>query len=465
MKKILLILSHFILFGTKAQDDSNVFTFGEFMQQVATQHPTAQQIKLLSERAKREIQKAKGAFDPVLEANYDRKLFNESNYFDIFKAALVLPTYYGLSVEAGFQHTTGDYLNPEDKTPYDGQAYMGLNVNLLQGLINNERNVTLEQAKLLTDINANQSRALINGLLYEAAYIYWEWAFAYNEIKIWKQAYVLAQTRLEATKQSFLFGDKPAIDTLETFSNLLDRKIRLQEAELDYQQAIFALNMFLWSDNKPLELSAAIVPMSFAPAVVDTQRLNQIINNLPLNQPELALYEFQLKTLALEQRLKNNKLLPKLELKYNFLANNGLNFFPSTGAGMLDNYKMGIKFSQPILIRTARADVALNRVKIAETRFKFSQKRWELTNKIRTYAAEMNIFAAQIGVLAQNVSNYEQLLAAEYEKFRLGESSIFVLNSREIKLIETQQKLLTVQCKFEKSKASFGWIAAQLADF
>ena len=290
-------------------------------------------------------------------------------------------------------------------------------------------------------------------------------AFAYNEVKIWRQAYTLAQTRLEATRQSFIFGDKPALDTLETFSNLLDRQIRLQESELDYQQATFALNMFLWGDNMPLEMDKNLIPMRFDSASVDTQRLNRVIGELPQNHPKLKLYEFQLKSLDIDQKLKNNKLLPKLDLKYNFLAYNGANFFPSSAGNMFDNYKLGVKFSYPLLTRTARADVSLNRIKIAETRFKFSQKRWELTNKIRAYQSEINNYAAQIGVLKQNVNNYEVLLAAEYEKFRLGESSIFVLNSREIKLIETQQKLLAVQTKFEKAKASFAWVAAQLANF
>jgi len=465
MKKLSFFISFFILQGIYAQEERQVFTYEQFMQQVSQQHPTAQQIKLLSERAAREQQRAKGQFDPVLESYYDRKLFNESNYYDLFKTALVIPTYYGVSAEVGFQHNTGDYVNPEDKTPYDGQAYLGINVNLLQGLINNERNTILQQAKLLTDINNNQAQSLLNGLLYEAAYVYWEWAFAYNEVKIWRQAYTLAQNRLEATRQSFIFGDKPALDTLETFSNLLDRQIRLQESELDYQQSTFALNMFLWGDNQPLEIDKKLIPMRFDSSSVDTQRLNRIVEALPQNHPELRLYEFQLKSLGLEQQLKNNKLLPKLDLKYNFLAYNAANFFPSSAGNMFDNYKLGVKFSYPLLTRTARADVGLNRVKIAETKFKFSQKRWELNNKIRSYQAEINNFAAQIGMLKQNVSNYEQLLAAEYEKFRLGESSIFWLNSREIKLIETQQKLLSVQTKFEKAKASFAWVAAQLANF
>ena len=50
------------------------------------------------------------------------------------------------------------------------------------------------------------------------------------------------------------------------------------------------------------------------------------------------------------------------------------------------------------------------------------------------------------------VGNYETLLDAEFEKFRIGESSIFLLNSREQKLIDSQMKLNKLQTEFQKLK-------------
>ena len=50
------------------------------------------------------------------------------------------------------------------------------------------------------------------------------------------------------------------------------------------------------------------------------------------------------------------------------------------------------------------------------------------------------------------VINYQSLLDAETEKFRVGESSIFLLNSREQKLIEAQMKLNKLQSEFQKLK-------------
>jgi hypothetical protein len=47
------------------------------------------------------------------------------------------------------------------------------------------------------------------------------------------------------------------------------------------------------------------------------------------------------------------------------------------------------------------------------------------------------------------------LLKAEESKFSIGESSMFLVNAREIKLLETRQKLAEPKTNFFKSKHAF----------
>ena len=54
------------------------------------------------------------------------------------------------------------------------------------------------------------------------------------------------------------------------------------------------------------------------------------------------------------------------------------------------------------------------------------------------------------------------MLKAEESKFSIGESSMFLVNSREIKLLETQQKLAELKTKFFKSLLGVQWAAGQL---
>jgi len=51
------------------------------------------------------------------------------------------------------------------------------------------------------------------------------------------------------------------------------------------------------------------------------------------------------------------------------------------------------------------------------------------------------------------VSNYGELLSAEERKFSFGESSVFLINSRENKLIDAQLKQISAVGKLLKAKS------------
>lgn len=455
-----LIFQPFLLF---AQTDT--FTCKQFIQLILKNHPIAKQTRLLEARAQAELQHAKGSLDPNLSATWDNKQFSQTNYYQLFNTNVKIPTVWGVEFETGFNLNKGDYLNPEEKTPYAGQLYAGVNIPLLNGFLTNERQTAIAQAGLLKNMSEAQIQTLLNDLLYDAVKIYWEWAFAYYELKVWERAYKLGQDRLAFTKIAFQQGDKPAIDTLESFSNLQDRQLRLQESLLDVQQAVFSLSNYLWSDaGEPLQISFLQTPQAFNPLFsLENAFVDSLLQQTNLQHPDIIGYGLKLQELSLDYKLKRNKLLPKLDLKYNFLSYNGADFFRTGGDAFIENYKFGMKFSVPIFLRQARANLDLNRIKTQETNYKLSQKRLEIQNKIRIYAVEVQNYTQQIALLKNNVQNYERLLEAEQDKFRLGESSIFVLNSRELKLIETQQKLYAVQSKLEKSKISLAWASARLA--
>ena len=54
-------------------------------------------------------------------------------------------------------------------------------------------------------------------------------------------------------------------------------------------------------------------------------------------------------------------------------------------------------------------------------------------------------------------ANYE-LLKGEEMRFKLGESSLFLVNSRESKLIEVNEKLLQVEAKIRKAQLKSLWL-------
>ena len=173
--------------------------------------------------------------------------------------------------------------------------------------------------------------------------------------------------------------------------------------------------------------------------------------------PDLLVYDYKLRDLSLEQRLKQQKLLPKLSFKYEALAN-GFDFTPANetdfgiGDFVLQDNKWGSKFfhadssSAPPV-----ADVQLNTIKQERTQLQRTQKNGELELKLAQYNEQIRQISEQLVIYRQIVNDYESLLEAERTKFRFGESSVFLLNSRENKLLDARLKLVKLESELAKA--------------
>jgi hypothetical protein len=67
----------------------------------------------------------------------------------------------------------------------------------------------------------------------------------------------------------------------------------------------------------------------------------------------------------------------------------------------------------------------------------------------------------QNGLVGQTIL----LLDAEKTRFSTGESSIFILNQREVAVVNTRLKLLEMQMKRQKNVLEQWWILGNMADY
>ena len=83
---------------------------------------------------------------------------------------------------------------------------------------------------------------------------------------------------------------------------------------------------------------------------------------------------------------------------------------------------------------------------------------------MESYFAELENMAGQIDRLDSMVANYQSLLQIETIKFDIGESSIFLLNSRQVKLLEAQLKLAKVRSLWHKAQLGFDWASGLIGN-
>jgi hypothetical protein len=79
-------------------------------------------------------------------------------------------------------------------------------------------------------------------------------------------------------------------------------------------------------------------------------------------------------------------------------------------------------------------------LKLADANFERVSTSLNLQNKIKAVDAEIRSMKTQNNLINSIVKDYMTLLQAEERKFTLGESSLFLINSREQKLIDAQLK-------------------------
>ena len=471
---LLLLLLSMLSPSLSAQpaDSARLFSQEEFFRWILAYHPVAKQARLLDSEAEALARLARGGFDPKAYADWDQKSFEKKAYYSIGEGGFKIPTWYGAELKAAYAITDGIYLNPERNLPEAGQAVLGLKVPLGRGLVIDERRAALQQARLMAQANEAERRAMLNELLLEAATAYWEWARAYNELLVEQQALALTEQRYGAIVESFRQGDKPAIDTLETLIQVQNRQLALNDATVGYRNTGLYLSNFLWYEGEaPVEATARLRP----PVLEELQpelpalRPEAIWRSASLSHPEIRRYEVKLNQLEVSRKLAAEQLKPRLDVEYNFLSDGG-DFLYNSGEGsgfnnlVAQNYKWGLSFDFPLLLRKERGKLQLAKLKIQDAEYGLQQKRVEIANKIGAYYNELENLLRQIRLAEDNVGNYQALLNAEIQKFDLGESSIFLINAREQKLVDAQLKLAALRGKFFKSRIGLEWAAGQLGE-
>lgn len=450
--------------------NSKEFPLDSFLNIVRQNHPFMRQAALLEGKANAALMESRGAFDPKIYGDYENKFFDEKNYYKKGEGGLKIPTWIGADLKLAYAWTNGIFLNSSDNLPPNGQAIAGIEMPLAQGLFFDQRRAQIQLAKLLQERNETERQIMINDFLMDATASYWNWVLQYQTVKIYQQALQLGKDRFELIKESFLQGDKPAIDTIESLILVQNRELLLRQAEVDLENKGLELSNYLWTKEQiPLEITSILRPENLesdwvqSPNDLLTGRLNNTVNN----HPTLINIQIKQQQLDVKEKLKKEGLKPRLNLSYNFLAD-GFDFSSDKSEGsnfqsiFTENYKWGVELNYPLFLRKERGGLEMVRLEKLETAYKLQEKRLNIQNKIQIVIQQLEMTTEQVAIQSNVLENYQTLLNVEIEKFRIGESSIFLLNSREQKLMETQLKLAKLQSKYQKLRRKLDWASGQL---
>ncbi|MFA0961327.1 TolC family protein [Roseivirga sp. BDSF3-8] len=452
-----LIIYTMTVSGLRAQapaDTLETLAYEEYLQRVLAYHPVVSQADLLTDQAEARLLQARGNFDPKVTSDYLFKQYQGTEYYDNWYSTLKIPLYVPVDLKVAYERNQGTYVNPENNVPDEGLWSVGVSVSVLQGLITDERRTTLRQARLYTEMARAEQQKAVSKALLNAAKDYWNWYYAYNQYILLIENEELAAFRFEAVRQQVLNGDKAAIDSVEAKIALQTRNISTRQAAVDLLNAILQLNLNLWGESRePIYLSQQAIPQIVGPSGLEADILSQLLESAMDNHPELVKVRLKGSALELDKRLYRNQLLPEANLEYNLLSNSDHEFEGGEEPLFFNNYKLGASVSWPIFMRKSRGKLAETQVKIDQNILERSYTSRDVINEITMGYNSLLTLDELILLQEEAVDNYEIMVRGENIKFQNGESSLFLVNSRENKLIEARLKLLKIRADKEKALA------------
>lgn len=426
-------------------------------------HPIIKQSFLQNEISKNELLVTKGVFDPSFQMNTEEKTYDNKLYYRFNNTELKIPLWYGIDIKAGTENNIGERIDPS--LTKNNSAFVGVSLEPFRGIMVDKRNSIVKQAKNFVELTKNEQSLVVNDLLLEATSAYWNWVNAYYINTILIRSVLNNKERYEVVKKSYFSGDRAAIDTTEALTQLQTFEILQNQSALDLQKARLELSNYFWTANgMPYELEEEILPqINFELnkiSNIELGRLEELVDKAIQTHPKIKMTNNKSAILNIEKRLKTIELFPSLKLNYNTLDNNLSRI--SSNFNTSNNTKYGVSLTMPLFQRQARGELAKTKNKMEELDWNIKYIALEIENKVRSSFAEFYALKQQVNANEGILKANKLLFETENAKFNMGESSLFLINNRELKFIETEQKKITLISKLYLSIYKNLWAIGSL---
>lgn len=419
----------------------------DFIRDLLRNHPQAKRAMLQQEVGDREVQAAQGSFDPMLAAGFSQKSFQDKLYYRRWDADITqATTFLGIEFSAGLETNSGSFLNPERNTPLAGLGFAGVKLPLLQGMLWDSRRNDLR----LSRIFQQQTRFLLldknNELLFNGLRAYWNWNRAQLKLDLLQEVLTNNRNVLEGIRVAYLGGDRPSIDTVEAFQQYQRILLQYNKELVSQRSAELVLNNYRFdSSGKSLPIREGMKPIPTDSSLVFNNTLiglTEITDWMDVN-PGLNMLRNENDKLQTRLRWEKERRKPRLDLKYNLLTDRGMSLLEQQFLN--ENYQVGLTFQFPLLIRNARARTAQVKANIWQNDLAIIEERYRLENSIEALRFTLANIRQQVALGSGITDNARKLYEAERMRFDAGESSVFLVNTREIQYLQAQNTLIDLK--------------------
>lgn len=400
---------------------------------------------------------AEGAFDIVFEGEGQARPFG---YYDgsLIEGRVNRPlSTNGGGLYAGYRVSRGDFpiYYDENYTNRLGEFKVGAIFSLMRDRFIDERRTRLGLASQDVDIARLDREMVAIGVQRRAVAAYQSWVGAGMRVAIYRDLLALASERQESIERQIALGARPALLGVENRQNIVRRRTLLVRAEQELANAANALSFFLRNgDGEPVVPASSRLPSEFPvlrlPPISDARER-------AMSRPDLDAILVRLDQAAARQRLAENDILPRLDVRAELSQDVG-----PVGLGGASRSPaeaiVGVRFSLPLERRAARGRIADAAAEADGLRRRRQMVEDQILVEVNGLAIDVTAAEAILSLAGDEVTLAARMADAERRRFQLGASDFLVVNLREEAAADA--RLRQVDAEFRRASARAELVAA-----
>jgi len=426
----------------------------EVLESVVSQYPVL--LAAIQERAMAEGKAlgAQGAFDTKLSAKSEMNQFgfykNRTNGAEVSQPLRNL----GGEVFGGYKRGQGNF-GPweEDLLSLSGGEWSGgIRLPLFRNREIDERRTDLLIAELsITLANASIEKQRLK-LFETAAKFYWEWASAGLKLQVAEALLQIAEERIQQVEEFVDAGQVAAIEVVDNRRAIFQRRSAVVSAERALQNAAFELSLFYRGDDgQPRIAPRERLPQLPEPALLTPERIEADLMRALDIRPEILGTEVEQQQSDAALKLAQNQMKPEIDVSAQYGRDNGTGSITKRGSEFI----AGLTLKTPFQRRKAKGEMAIQEAKLAQLDQKLRFARDRVSVEVRDAVSALEAAFQRLELTRLEAEAARQLAEAERERFELGDSTLFVVNLRELSAADARLKVITSLAEYHKAMAVY----------
>jgi outer membrane protein, heavy metal efflux system len=398
-----------------------------------------------TEAARAKQLQSEGAFDLNLNGRAQHLFRGEYPSSSIDAWVEQPTTLWGLKVEGGYRNASGfPIYDGKNVTSTNGEVRLGVSVPLLRDRAIDDNRFELRNAKLGVDRTSQEQRWVRLQSRLKAASVYLKWVALGQKRVVAERLLQIASVRQAGIERQIESGQIAPIERVDNQRLIISREERLVEATQQFEQASLDLSLF-WrrDDGRPTVPTTGSLPTWPPVAIVDGD-LSYDIDRAIDNRPDVAALRHTAEQIQARVAVSENRLKPTMDLRVIASQDSGDTRPYAPFANSLNETEVGasLTFKLPVQRRKAQGEVNQSQAELSAISAEL---------ELATDVVRMEMAQAKLVVKAthrrtdlgrQATEAAIQMENAERQRFDEGQSTLLLVNLRELATAETESRFI-----------------------